>query len=202
MVITVALESRGDRAARGPIRRARPTHPALIDRDHVVAELYNIVNVPQAVWIDETGRIVRPAESAGAALTMNVSRVRELRRIYLDAIRDWVRNGESSQHAFTPEAARAHLAPYTDEVARAHACFHLGRHLFERGDRKQGKRFLEEAVELHPDSWSFFRQMKNLEHILGSAGWDMMRRVRERRRQGHDYYPLPDMAGLEPNSES
>ena len=41
-------------------RQAPPTYPCLIDEGHVVAELYNMRNVPQAVWLDEQGRIVRP----------------------------------------------------------------------------------------------------------------------------------------------
>ena len=47
-------------------RQAPPTYTCLIDEEHVLAELYGMVNVPEAVWIDEEGRIVRPAESAGA----------------------------------------------------------------------------------------------------------------------------------------
>ena len=65
MVIAVAMDSReGDPLPW--IDAAKPTYPTLIDREHRLAELYGIVNVPQAVWIDEAGRIVRPAESAGA----------------------------------------------------------------------------------------------------------------------------------------
>ena len=65
MVIAVALDSRPDDPLPW-IEAAKPTYLCLIDRDHRLAELYNMVNVPQAVWIDERGTIVRPAESAGA----------------------------------------------------------------------------------------------------------------------------------------
>src|SRR5258706_13443905 len=65
MVVAVAMDSReGDPLPW--IDAAKPTYPTLIDREHRLAELYGIVNVPQAVWIDEAGRIVRPAEGAGS----------------------------------------------------------------------------------------------------------------------------------------
>jgi tetratricopeptide (TPR) repeat protein len=195
MVITVAMESRGNDAARGPIRRAKSTYVSLIDRDHLVAELYNMLNVPQAVWIDESGRIVRPAENAGAAITLNLSRVRAARRSYLDAIRDWVEKGEASQYVFTEQEAREHLSVFTEDIARAHANFHFGQHLWQRGDRKQAARFLERAIELSPDSWNFFRQTRNLEHLWGSAGPAFIRRVMQSRKQGKEYYPLPDLSG-------
>src|SRR5262249_56107794 len=54
-------------AARPWIEAANPTYPCLIDRNHHVADLYNMVNVPQATWIDEAGRIVRPPENAGSS---------------------------------------------------------------------------------------------------------------------------------------
>ena len=46
------------------IEQARPAHPSLIDSAHVTDELFGFVNVPNAVWIDESGTIVRPAEAA------------------------------------------------------------------------------------------------------------------------------------------
>jgi len=196
MVVTVAMDSRGVNAVRGPIRRAKTTHTSLVDRDHVVAELYNMVNVPQAVWIDESGKIVRPTEVSGFQVSLNLRKVQRTRRRYLDAIRDWVENGPESEHVFSEAEARDHLRPYTAEIALAHANFHLGRYLWERGDRSEGARLLRCAVELHPDSWNFFRQMKNLEHILGSGGPAYLRRVRQRNKQGHVYYELPDMAVL------
>jgi len=45
------------------IERAAPTHPSVIDVDHAVAELYHVVNVPTILWIDESGRIVRPHDT-------------------------------------------------------------------------------------------------------------------------------------------
>jgi len=193
VIIAVAMDSRGVDAVRGPIRRAGTGYVSLIDENHLVAELYNMVNVPQAVWIDESGTIVRPTEVSGAAITFNLRKVRNTRRIYLDAIRDWVRNGEQSRFAFSAQEARARLPAFTDDIALAHANFHLGRHLHSHGDKNEAMEFLRRAVELNPDSWNFFRQMKNLQHILGSGGPEFMRRARRWRKEGRDYYPLPDM---------
>ena len=58
VVLAIAMD--GAEAARPWIEAAKPTYPCLIDRDHHVADLYNMINVPQAVWIDEGGRMVRP----------------------------------------------------------------------------------------------------------------------------------------------
>lgn len=196
VVIAVAMDSRGVAAVRGPITRAKTSYVSLVDRDHLVAELYNMVNVPQAVWIDEEGKIVRPTEVSGAAMTLNLAKVRRTRARYLDAIRDWVEKGAESEYAFSEAEARAHLPAFTPEIAEAHAHFHLGRRLFEEGNEEEGTAFLRRAVELHPDSWNFFRQMKNLEHILGSGGPAFFRRVREARKAGKEYYPLPDMASM------
>ena len=41
-------------------RAGVPAYPNLIDEKHIVAELYNMNNVPMSVWIDERGQIVRP----------------------------------------------------------------------------------------------------------------------------------------------
>ena len=46
------------------IEKAKPEHPSLIDEAHVSDELFGFVNVPNGVWIDEEGMIVRPAEPA------------------------------------------------------------------------------------------------------------------------------------------
>ena len=114
MIIAVAMDSRGESAVRGPIVKAKTTYVSLIDRDHVVAELYNMVNVPQAVWIDEAGRIVRPTEVSGATLSFNLRKMRRTRAIYLDAIRDWVSKGAASEYVFSHDEAGVFVDRVTD----------------------------------------------------------------------------------------
>ncbi len=66
MVVAVAEESRGTDHARPWIDQAKSDYWQLIDTEHRLEDLYNLVNVPQAIWIDEQGTIVRPPETAGS----------------------------------------------------------------------------------------------------------------------------------------
>ena len=63
-VVTVALDTEGLAAAKHWIERAEPEHPSLVDQQHLMDELFGVVNVPTGIWIDEEGTIVRPPEPA------------------------------------------------------------------------------------------------------------------------------------------
>jgi len=206
IVIAVAMDSReGD--ALPWIDAARPTYPTLIDRDHRLAELYGIVNVPQAVWIDEAGRIVRPAEAAGAyegfrkmnratrEMPAEVARLTaQARATYLDAIRDWARRGAQSPHAFTPEQARAHVPALTEDIAAAQALFRLAQFLIRHGEAAEGQRVMQEASRRHPDSWCIWRQGAGVNEMGFAAQPDFWERVDglgEKR-----YYAPVDMTGM------
>ena len=206
VVIAVAMDSReGDPLPW--IEAARPTYPTLIDRDHRLAELYGIVNVPQAVWIDEAGRIVRPAEPAGAyegfrkmnratrEMPEDVTRLTaQAKATYLDAIRDWVRLGPKSPHALTAAEAREHLPTPREDTARAQAMFRLGQLLIRRGEREEGERWIQEASRLHPDSWCIWRQGAGVNET-GLAAlpefWQRVDALGEAR-----YYARVDMPGM------
>jgi len=157
-VITVALDTGGAEAARPAIERASPTHPSLIDERHIVAELYGIVNVPTAVWIDETGTIVRPPETPASS-----ARMAEMIGIgpteYVDALRDWAVNGAAS--VYIPPAgerrSRLHRPDATEALAAAH--FRLAEHLYLHGEREAARPHFEEALRLRPESWTYRRQM-------------------------------------------
>lgn len=44
------------------IEAAKPTHPSLLDPKHQLDALFGVVNIPNVIWIDEAGVIVRPPE--------------------------------------------------------------------------------------------------------------------------------------------
>ena len=206
VVIAVAMDSReGD--ALPWIAAARPTYPTLIDREHRLADLYGIVNVPQAVWIDEAGRIVRPAEPAGAyegfrkmdrttrEMPEDAARLTAHAKVtYLDAIRDWVRHGAKSPHALDAARAREHLPALREDTARAQAMFRLGQLLVRRGEREEGERWIREASRLHPESWCIWRQGAGVNEAGLAALPDFWQRVDA---LGEDrYYARVDMPGM------
>jgi hypothetical protein len=70
-------------------------------------------------WIDENGRVVRPAEPAGVSDGIRsmdpkafqipkevIEEGKRLRKTYVDAIRDWVVKGERSEFVLSTEEAR------------------------------------------------------------------------------------------------
>ena len=211
-VIAIALDSAP--GAPDPwIREANTTYPALIDRENHVAELYNLVNVPQAVWINEEGRIVRPAEPAGAFDFLNerrpddeefnarlMERTRDTKLKYLAAIKDWVARGEASEFIFSEEQARARMHPADASVLEAHANFRLGQYLAGSGRKQEAGEFIARAKELHPDSWAMFREAaEKLESgpMAGIAGAaDFGARLVERAQAHKPYYAPIDMPGL------
>lgn len=203
MVIAVAEESRGAEHARPWIEQAQAEHWSLIDAEHRVAELYGMVNVPQAVWMDATGRIVRPPETAGstdhfrrmdrATRTMapedQAARL-AARAAYLKAVRDWVLTG---RHELPPDQVRQRLPQATPEIARANAHFRLGIWLHRHGRTAHAAAQFAEASRLHPDSWTIWRQAADLQAAGGASGegfWQRVDALGER-----PYYPEPDLSG-------
>ncbi len=201
-ILAVALDTAD--AARPWIEGAAPAYPCLIDADHHVAALYHLVNVPQAVWIDEAGRIVRPPESAGAddafrsmdrstgALSPDLMARRQARRnAYLDAIRHWARHGGASSFALPPARAAARLPVPSADQAEAHAWFRLGQHLRRHGQDGQAEAAFARATALHPDSWAMWRQAapKDARGLAsGPAFWARVDALGDR-----PYYPPSDI---------
>ncbi len=76
-IVTVALDTAGAEAARPFVEQAGGGNVALIDEAHLMGALFGVVNVPNAVWIDERGMIVRPAEPAFPGRSPVIDEIRQ-----------------------------------------------------------------------------------------------------------------------------
>jgi hypothetical protein len=184
-VVTVALDVGGADAAKSFVDKASPSHPSLLDQAHLVDELFGIVNVPNGVWIDEEGTIVRPAEPAFpgrnpvmesfealdlsqfppdvAEMLAEAKKIKTDPAAYKDALVDWVEHGAGSRFALRPEQVviRSHVR--TDAEARAAAHFELGQFFHRRGEHEAAIPHWREAHRLQPDNWTYKRQAWNFE---------------------------------------
>ena len=205
-VLAVAFDSR-EGAARPWVEEAKPEYAVLVDQFHHVAELYNMVNVNQAVWIDERGIMVRPTETGGAyegfrhrdrktsEIPEEVAKITAAAKTtYHDALRDWVAKGSDSEYAYDAEAARARLSLPTSNVAEAHASFFLGQYLIGIGQTEEGERHVKAASRLHPDSWAIWRQGAGLDERGLAAQADFWERVDA--LGDKKYYAEVDMKGM------
>jgi len=176
-VVTVALDTGGADAARQWIEAAKPEHPSLIDRAHILDEMFGIVNVPSGVWIDEEGMIVRPPEPAFArprdaarstppanvpprvaAMLEAASRIQRDPEAYVAALRDWVEHGAESRFALAPWEVIERSRPRPLEEATAAAHFELGQHLHRTGLESEAVPHFREAHRLQPENWTYKRQ--------------------------------------------
>jgi DNA-binding Lrp family transcriptional regulator len=196
-VVTVALDFDPDKA-RPWIEAAAPTHPSLIDADHRIDELFGISNVPMAVWIDETGVLVRPAE--GASIQVSALRSMEvpdhlperMRNVltemknfpdtaeaYRAAIVDWANRGADSPYALSPEEVIDRSQPRSADHSRAAACFELGHHAHLLGDHDAAIGWWKQAHALFPENWTYKRQAWTLESTPDGADSDKAQEVQE-----------------------
>jgi tetratricopeptide (TPR) repeat protein len=169
-------------AARPFIEQAGAEHPSLIDQAHLVDELFGVVNVPNGVWIDEHGMIVRPAEPAHpggnpftesfktmdtTTLPPDIGNVlREAQKIrtdpdrYVSMLRAWAADG---RYALSADEVVQRSRPRDASAAAAAAHFELGEHLHRAGDHAAAVPHWREAHRLDPDNWTYRRNAWNFE---------------------------------------
>ena len=206
MIVSVAMDADVE-AARPWIEAASPDYITLIDQNHLLSSLYNMVNVPQAVWIDETGRIVRPVETGGSLDILReydsetgafkpeaVERAKRAKSTYIDAVKDWAVKGSASAFLFDPDETRARVSAMSDDIAMAHANFQLGQFLKRNSRTDEADVIFAECRRLHPESWNIFRETTgrtNTGLAAGDAFWAKVRSLGEKQ-----YYATVDMEGM------
>jgi hypothetical protein len=178
VILSVAEDTGGVKAAGPSITAAKPDYPVLIDPEHIVTRLYNLVNVPTAVWINKNGRMVRPPEVAYVD-----NRYQFLHRLdagpYIEGIRDWVTNGEKSPFVLSEKELKTRLQAQSTDHALAAAEFGLAEYLYRTNRGKDAVAHYKEAQRLNPDSWNFKRQAWALADAEKDYGTNFLKEVQK-----------------------
>ncbi len=160
-IVSFAEDTGGEAAAGQWFDRGGATYTQIVDENHVVSRLYNMVNVPTGVWIDEEGRIVRPNETAypkDVSITLGGKKMEVNGSDYVAGLRDWVEKGDKSVYALSPEEVAKRVAPRTSNEEEAEAYFQMGNHFHRSGDAARADTYWAKAQTLRPDSWNYHRQ--------------------------------------------
>ena len=156
-------------------------------------ELFGFINVPMAVWIDESGTLVRPAEQAAIErspardleipedlperlqrMLEEVKAIKDPSAEYRAAVVDWVERGAASQFALSPDEVLARSGDRSPDHARAAACFELGQHLWRVAGNDAAIPWWREAHRLFPENWTYKRQAWTFVTTPAGADSDLM----------------------------
>ena len=147
------------------------TFPVLLDREHVLTELYAISNVPTVIWIDADGTIVRPNSVAVSTDTF-VDFTGVNCEEDLVALRRWIREGVVP---VSPEQALTAVADLSDDEIDARLEFRVAAHLRRSGDEAGAAGHFERAGQLAPHDFTIRRAMMPLTGVdpFGEAFFEL-----------------------------
>ena len=162
-----------------------------------------MVNVPQAVWIDEAGRIVRPPETAGSTdhfrrmdrVTRSMSPEDQAARLaartaYLDAVEDWVLTG---RYELPDDEVRRRLPRSRRRSRRQTRSSVWASGCTGTAAPRKLLRISPKRVGCIRISWTIWRQAADLQAVgaaSGEAFWQRVDALGER-----PYYPPADFSG-------
>ena len=184
--MAAAQDTGGEAAAGKWYDAAMATYTTLIDTAHVVSSAYQLVNVPAGVWIDEKGRVVRPAETASPKnqeLKVGGKVIRTQGDEYVAALRDWVAKGEASEFVLSDAEYARRVKQRTNEEKEADASFSLAVALREKGQPELASKWWQRAQTLNPDSWNYHRQDWSFSPDAGKKWLEKFQKTES------DYYP-------------
>ena len=123
--------------------------------------MFQFVNVPTGVWIDEAGRVARPGEPAWTTSRTNTFGGKTLAtegEPYVAALRDWVTNGSRSPYVLSDAEFARRVKPRTSNEMEAEASFKLAVWLTQSGHFERARDYYKRAQQLNPDDWNYHRQ--------------------------------------------
>ncbi len=160
-LIAAAQDTGGEAASGKWYDAAKATYTTLLDANHGVSSAYQFDNVPMGVWIDEKGRVVRPAEPAwtmDSTLKVGEKSIVTEGKPYVAALRDWVKNGGKSVYALSDEEFARRVKPRSANEMEAEANFKLAAWFHQNGKPELAAAHWKRAEELNPGDWNYHRQ--------------------------------------------
>jgi hypothetical protein len=170
VIISAAQDTGGEQAAGKVFDNAKVTYTAIIDEDHTISTLFNLVNVPSGVWIDEQGKIMRIDEG-------NYTKEHKLGAIefgsndYVPALKDWLAKGAESKYVWTAKEVGERIIARTPDAERAEPAFKLGVYFHRKDNEAKANQWWEESQQLNPDSWNFHRQDWSFTKSEATVNW-------------------------------
>ena len=170
-IIAAAQDTAGPSVVNKWYDNGKVTYTALVDPNHTVSSLYQMVNVPMGVWIDENGQIVRSAEVAYSkhqvVMKQDIGDDR-----YAAGIRDWVEKGR--QKRVRPVSGT--LKGEARQFALPSSVWRMPNSSWVLTSRKRVEHDLaakhwHESQRLNPDSWNYHRQEWSYDKSKEMANW-------------------------------
>jgi len=160
-IIAAAQDTGGEAAAGKWYDAAKATFTTLIDTKHSVSTAYQFINVPMGIWVDEKGRVVRPAEPAWTndqTMEIGAKSIVTEGTAYLTALRDWVAEGDASKYALSDDEFARRVKPRSPAEMEADASFKLAVYFHDKGNNEFAAKYWAKAQALNPDDWNYSRQ--------------------------------------------
>jgi hypothetical protein len=158
---------------------------------HSISSAYQFINVPMGVWIDEGGRVVRPAEPAwtrNQTLKIGDKSITTEGEPYVAALRDWVKNGDRSSFALSDQEFARRAKPRSAAEMEADASFKLAVWFYENDKKELAAKYWHRAQELNPDDWNYHRQEWSFTPQEAGKKW-----LEKFQKLDQPYYPKLDI---------
>jgi hypothetical protein len=144
------------------------------------------------IWIDERGRVVRPAEPAWTndqTLKIGEKSIVTEGTAYLTALRDWVANGDKSRYVLSDEEFARRVKPRSAPEMEAEASFKLAVYFHQNGNNELAEKYFVKAQQLNPDDWNYHRQDWSFTPSEAGKKW-----LEKFNKLDQPYYPKLDIA--------
>lgn len=156
--------------------------PVLVDREHLLADLYAVSNVPTVIWIDADGSVARPnSAEVGTDLFKDFSGITPDK--HMQQVRDWVRNGA------LPDDAAGEVDDLSDAEIEARLAFRLATHSRREGNSDRAAHWFSTAAELAPLDFTIRRAAMPLQGV-DPFGEEFFELFGEWREAGSPYHGL------------